>query len=761
MHKFIPGICLFFIIAFHIMGNSLWLSFHDDFFLHESVDYYLITREIFFQWQTAIMQLSNGFPHHFPDSRWHGVFVEYLVAPFFFIMCPDRDSAVIAQNIVFFSLLIYSTYGIARRLFDIETGLVSALILSVFPIIFVSSRMFLLDIPLAAMVALCLLMFIRSNFFSRPNYVVGFAITAICGLLIKFNMLLFVAPTVLLLLSNRYRNKLSFPTLRLGLLLLGVIIFIPVLVYGARICEIVERVYNCSWIFSINYYPQQSIAFLIKEYFKVGVNFIGWFIHECANNMVSALFLVPFILGLFKLGQARSIILTWMLFPLFIMSFFFYNPDINRYFIPLLPPMAIIASLGITRFFSGKLKRLFLIIVLSLGIMQYFLISFPLDSIPDRLTVRAPILGDIILFNKRIFAGGYRTSDHPDKFSSMANSSYFRLMNDILNDAGVDRERVKVFFLSKEVSLGGPLRQISYEWRDRIDFYQLFDQEERVYQTPFFPTMLISSADYLILGPISDVSTGKPGIFNKLLIEANNYINDRRTGLQLINTYKISDSSSLLLFKKATDHVQISNNNILLRFRDGATKVYYKGMKLTSWTGFELGYIAGNGPVFISDFFWSIKEITSNLLVMTGAIDQGVDPLIELRFELADEHSLNWSVSISPLFKGNDRKFFWAFLLNDNYRTCTKKGIETAFTPNFGVRFNELVWKDNLADTISCTAHFGSDLPALSFVSHISPDSIAMRTYKKIKMILYRVNSPDVMEQNGTLFKGTISFHVN
>jgi hypothetical protein len=76
----------------------------------------------------------------------------WTAAPFQLWLGPSKDAAVISL-LIYLAAALLATYAIGCRLFSPAAGLVGALVLSLYPVVFGLSREFYPDLPLLAMVA--------------------------------------------------------------------------------------------------------------------------------------------------------------------------------------------------------------------------------------------------------------------------------------------------------------------------------------------------------------------------------------------------------------------------------------------------------------------------------------------------------------------------------------------------------------------------------------------------------------------------------
>jgi hypothetical protein len=101
---------------------------------------------------------------------WNRPPLSHLVAvPFYRLFGTSTDVALM-RNAIFVAMLLFSVYGIGKRLFARKVGLLAAFIVSTYPILFSISRMPYVDYSLAAMVALAIyLLVVCEGFRHRPG----------------------------------------------------------------------------------------------------------------------------------------------------------------------------------------------------------------------------------------------------------------------------------------------------------------------------------------------------------------------------------------------------------------------------------------------------------------------------------------------------------------------------------------------------------------------------------------------------------------
>jgi hypothetical protein len=115
----------------------------------------------------------------------------HLVAvPFYRLFGVSTDIALM-KNVVFVAILLLSVYGIGRRFYGEGVGLLSAFLVSTYPILFSISRMPYVDYSLTAMVALAVYLLVASEGFHRRGYSLWLGLAIGLGILTKWPFVAF------------------------------------------------------------------------------------------------------------------------------------------------------------------------------------------------------------------------------------------------------------------------------------------------------------------------------------------------------------------------------------------------------------------------------------------------------------------------------------------------------------------------------------------------------------------------------------------
>jgi 4-amino-4-deoxy-L-arabinose transferase-like glycosyltransferase len=107
-------------------------------------------------------------------------------------------------NLFFLLLLTLGVYFLGKRLFDSKTGLLAAILVSLFPIVHGLTREIYVDLALLAWAACAVALLLASNRFQSPFYCFLFGIVCGFGLLTKWTFPVFIGGPVLWVLAEAF-----------------------------------------------------------------------------------------------------------------------------------------------------------------------------------------------------------------------------------------------------------------------------------------------------------------------------------------------------------------------------------------------------------------------------------------------------------------------------------------------------------------------------------------------------------------------------
>jgi hypothetical protein len=134
-------------------------------------------------------------------EAYNWIFSDSFKPPLFFLMASPflllglDKNAIVMSNLIYFAILLFSTYGIGNKLYGYKAGLLSAFLVSMFPTVFAMSRIIMIDFALSAMVAATAYL-ILLNRFDSLKFSLLTGVTIGLGSLTKQSYFLFLLPVL-------------------------------------------------------------------------------------------------------------------------------------------------------------------------------------------------------------------------------------------------------------------------------------------------------------------------------------------------------------------------------------------------------------------------------------------------------------------------------------------------------------------------------------------------------------------------------------
>ena len=266
----------------------------------------------------------------------------------------------------FLFILLISVYCIGSTLYNPNVGILSAFLVSFFPMVYGHSRNGLLDFPLACMVSLSFCLLFKTNKFQSIKYSILLGIILGLSQLTKEAFIIFIFFPFVYYFYESYRNErkkriaLNFTlALLCAILVAGIVYLRPDNFFHAL------RTYTGKVFFLL---PQNSKPILY--YFKNIPVFTGTYI---------AVTTIPLLISYFLNWRLQNkVLFLWISVPLIIFSL---SPNkAYRFLIPVLPAFALIVT---QELFSSKLferiKGIYLVSLILIAISQYSIYFFNLS----------------------------------------------------------------------------------------------------------------------------------------------------------------------------------------------------------------------------------------------------------------------------------------------------------------------------------------------------------------------------------------------
>ena len=357
----------------------------------------------------------------------------------YFIFGPSEDISVL-PNILYLAILIYSVYGIGKKLYDRYTGLLAAFLVSMFPGIFAQTRVLFASLPQTALISLSIYFLLSSDDFKHRKYSILFGLTSGLSGWMRWDSYIFlIAPTIFVICSTFFRN--SHPEKRSKIncgLSLGVSFLLLLSWFGQ----------NFKFVFNF-YKPLVASNFYTKEAWYKSLDFysyVGYLFKAQLFKFFSIVFFLCLVYFLFTFKHKRKwLLLLWILIPYLFYTLYYAVSHLScaYYTVPYLPAMALIIGGSVyhmnTRIGSNLIKSFLILLVIVFSLAQYYSLTY----------FNRQLFGNRQVFFAD-FAGAFgkiscMKERYEDTFKEL--HSYLR---SISNDSGYKK---KVVFLGSDFSL--------------------------------------------------------------------------------------------------------------------------------------------------------------------------------------------------------------------------------------------------------------------------------------------------------------------
>jgi len=649
------------LILFHLINNHIWLNLDNTYLILDSNEHFLFSLDIFNRIKDNLISfIANA---HFP-ARWHGIFAGYLTAPFYFLFGTSQDSGVMINSFTFLLILILSTYGIARVIAGKKAGLLAAFTISMYPLIFNHLRIYMLDLPLTAMVALSIFLLLKTGGFSNKTFSWLFALAASAGLLTKFNYLGFIIGPLGLeifksIRTNQYSKKRLFP--RLFFLLLIILALISWF-YKIKVWYIFARFYECSWL-----YPSYGLSLQsLLDWLATGFRFITWCLKELVNNILSFFFFIMFLFGSAVFSRNRfsykGILWLWIAVPILFLSLLFHYPVIDRYLMPILPAFAIITGIGLTAIKQTTGRRITISLIILFGLLQFFAISYNLSFLPRRLSPGG--FSDIYLFRRDI---GIPYRSDRDQFSYPENIQLptKEILELISRDSQDLKYKPYVFFAGILPEITGSLVYLNAKNNYPFYFFGITLDSEEFYRYRGGPLISPALADYVIITgrpPSLEFVSGR--LYGKIR-SLQNFIRGYANRYAAIKKFALPKGDSLVLLKNTGRSKELTAGALKAFFRDGILKLSSQNLTRARPAIFGSSFKAQNKIYSSVGADWNIENTGRDEIIATAKYPD--IPVTEKWHISVADNGIKLKASFTatqPIEVENGNSFFVLF---DNY----------------------------------------------------------------------------------------------
>jgi 4-amino-4-deoxy-L-arabinose transferase-like glycosyltransferase len=253
---------------------------------------------------------------------------------------------------IFFVILVYSTYKIGTLIKNETHGLLSAGLVAFYPIMYMASRDFNLELAQAAMVSAALYALLRSEKFMDRKYSILFGFILAIGMLIKQQVFLFVLGPFFVVLFSVLKEakgqRARWGNIGVSFLLFSAISFLFFYHKYMDIYQIKHLIFRTSLTSELAISPENwfnaghaAFYFIALKKYQIGL-----------LNLIFFLCCLP---AFCRQGRFRGFFAAWIVVPIAVLTFL--PAKYNEYTISCLPALALITSWGIVslRNSAGKI----------------------------------------------------------------------------------------------------------------------------------------------------------------------------------------------------------------------------------------------------------------------------------------------------------------------------------------------------------------------------------------------------------------------
>lgn len=347
-------------------------------FFHVAVNFYILNKSEIIRDTDDGSRIIEGFHFHqeIVNKEYKNVeqkFLTLLIHPKLFPLAEgltltllgkaglgNVNSMILFSNAIFLFVLLLSVYKIGSALYDEETGLLAAILLSFSPLIFGHSRINMLDFPLTAMISLCFLSLLKTKNFTSLLFGLLTAVLFSLAQLTKETAVIFLLPPFLyyFLASLNIREKRKQKVINFCFTLLVFLILMGAVYLSPTNKEAFKRYWEASFL---THYNDNRFY-----YFTVGRLYLG---------MVFLIIAAPLLLSYIANIKKRNGFLTLYLFcPFFIFSF---SPNqVPRFLMPVLPALFLVLASEAFNLKHQKIRKVYIGILIFAMIFQYTKLNF-------------------------------------------------------------------------------------------------------------------------------------------------------------------------------------------------------------------------------------------------------------------------------------------------------------------------------------------------------------------------------------------------
>ncbi|MFH0984784.1 MAG: glycosyltransferase family 39 protein [Candidatus Omnitrophota bacterium] len=349
---FVPLGILVFLVGFYFLNNIAWLALNSVPPYNDSAHHLTNYRVILHSLDGSLSAQQMGdYKERFLYAPLY-YFLPVLAALFF----GDADYLYIPFNLLFYVILLVAVYASGKKLFGVREGITACLILSIYPYIYGSTRIFVIEGALCSLAALCVCFLLYSEELRKTRFTVAAALVCLLGMLTKQSFLIYVAGPLAFTIAKAAFRRDAFKKV---ILLVCVGVVLPaILSFNPGTITLFKNHFNDAQLYAPGNPWTRAFYYVLL-----------------LPDQINMLSLVVFIAGLagyvFTKTKDRAFVLVWLLTPLIILTCAPLKS--SKYSLPLLAVIALISSGGLYAIVKKPVVRYAcLSVILGFGVFVHY-----------------------------------------------------------------------------------------------------------------------------------------------------------------------------------------------------------------------------------------------------------------------------------------------------------------------------------------------------------------------------------------------------
>lgn len=513
------------------------------------------------------------------ENSYYPPLVKLITVPFYALFGVSTDVAVAGTNIVFLAILVFSVYGIGNHARGPLAGALSAIIVSAYPSIGLLSKVYMIDLPLAAMVALSAYCLLLAGDFQKRPYSLLFGLTLGLGMLTKWTFVIFIAGPALYAFYRAFRSagKPERPAIAKNVLLL--------LAAGAAV--------SAAWY-------AQNLGIFLELFKHSGIDTYAQQYPALLANGMSPAFAILAVAMFFYLLTAKrkdtplAILALWIVLPFVVLSLQ-ANRD-HRFIAPALPAFALISGVGVATIKNAKIRAALIVLVVATCLAMFLGTSYVQSVGLDGATI-----GSTALFGPYVH------------YPSAADWQEETVFDAIVEDSG--KSVTRVCEIPENPSITGPL------W-----YYPYIRHVDVTSYSGGYNPFLIFDSDYVVTlkdgqgywGPNDSRHIDAKAHYAQYLLEQN--IAD----FTLLREIALPDGSTLLIYKHTYSPSQNGSPShaTLVDYSDQVRLVGYDIRPLAANKSTEMAIFGREIDAYEIVYYWMpLKTMDENYTISVHFVD--------------------------------------------------------------------------------------------------------------------------------------------